>query len=85
MQIRRAELVFGERPSRTRETLCSRHSPALAQTPPAESDQAAPSAQPVKPKMAAHKQHKKHAAKKAKAKTETEKPDNEKKGGDTQQ
>jgi len=59
--------------------------PALAQTPPAESDQAAPSAQPVKPKMAAHKQHKKHAAKKAKAKTETEKPDNEKKGGDTQQ
>jgi hypothetical protein len=63
-------------------------SPALAQTPAAnapaaESDQAAPSAQPEKPKTAAHKKHKKHAAKKAKAKTETENPGTENKDGDT--
>jgi hypothetical protein len=51
----------------------------------AESDQAAPSAQPEKPKAAHKKHNKKHAAKRAKAKTETENPDTEKKEGDTKQ
>jgi hypothetical protein len=51
--------------------------PALAQTPAAEADQAASAAKPAK---AAPKKHKKHAAKKAKAKTEG--GDTEKKDGD---
>ncbi len=65
--------------------------PALAQMPAAnppvtsESDQAAPLAQPEKPKAAYKKHNKKHAAKRAKAKTETENPDTEKKEGDTKQ
>jgi len=64
--------------------------PALAQMPAAnppaaaESDQAAP-AQPEKPKAAHKKHNKKHAAKKAKAKTETETPGTEKKEGDPKQ
>jgi hypothetical protein len=106
MQIRRAELAFGEKPSRTRENLMLKTlivasivaafaslTPALAQTPAAnppaaaESDQAAPSAQPENPKTVADKKHKhkKHAAKKAKAKTETENPGTENKDGDTKQ
>lgn len=62
--------------------------PALAQTPaanpPAAADQAAPPAQPEKP---AHKmiKHKKHAAKKAKATTETGAPATEKTDGGTAQ
>ena len=54
--------------------------PALAQMPAAnppvtsESDQAAPLAQPEKPKAAYKKHNKKHAAKRAKAKTETGDP-----------
>jgi hypothetical protein len=65
--------------------------PALAQMPSAnppaaaESDQAAPSAQPEKPKAAHKKHNKKPAAKKAKAKTETENFGTEKKEGDPKQ
>jgi hypothetical protein len=58
---------------------------AFASLTPAESDQTAPSAQPEKPKAAHKKHNKKHAAKRAKAKTETENPDTEKKEGDTKQ
>lgn len=100
---RRAELVFGEKPSRTGNFMLktlivasivvafTSLTPVLAQTPAvnppaaAELDQAAPAAQPENPKTVAHKKHKKHAAKKAKAKTGTENPGTEDKDSDTKQ
>jgi hypothetical protein len=95
MLARPAEPAFGEEPSRTRENFMLKKlvvtsivaafaflTPALAQTPDAnapaaEADQGAAAPKPVK---AAHKKHKKHAAKKAKAKTDS--ADTEKKDGD---